>query len=171
MKRPALFALAALALMAGGVLDSAQCGHRIGGGIHYMRTLGDIKDAPGWDENAVALMASYQFAPPTSLFRIEGDVEYVLDYGGSGEDMIEPQAWLLVGRMLYASAGIGIGYIDGDWLDDPFYALRAGVDLGLGGIHLDCFASYRFLNSQVFDDIDQDDLDTVTFGVVARFGG
>jgi hypothetical protein len=169
MRRIALLAIAAATLMASGAVDNAQCGHRIGGGIHYLRTLGDIKDAPDWDENAVAILASYQFAPP-GILTIEGDVEWVFNYGGSDKNMIEPQAWLLLGGLIYGSAGIGIGYFDGDWLDNPFYALRAGVDLPLGSIHLDAFATYRFQNSKVFDDIDQDDLNAITFGAVVRFG-
>ena len=168
MKRIALLAIAAATLMASGAVDTGQCGHRIGGGIHYLRTLGDIKDTPDWDENAVAILASYQYATD-GIIHFEGDVEWVLDYAGS-EDMIEPQAWLLLGRVIYASAGIGIGYFDGDWLDNPFYALRAGVDFDFGGLHLDAFATYRFQNSKVFDDVDQDDLNAITFGAVVRFG-
>jgi len=168
MKRIALIAIAAATLASSGILDAAQCGSRIGGGLHYLRTLGDIKDASGWDENAVAILGSYQYAPP-GILSIEGDVEWVIDYAGD-KDMIEPQAWLLLGRMLYAGGGIGIGYIDGDWLDEPFYALRAGVDLPLGSLHLDAFATYRFQNSKVFDDVNQEDLDAITFGAVVRFG-
>ena len=35
-----------------------------------------------------------------------------------------PQGWALVGSVLYGGAGIGIGNFDGEWQDDPFYALR-----------------------------------------------
>jgi hypothetical protein len=151
----------------GGFVESAHCTHQLGGGIHYCKTLGDIKDTPEWDPDAVAFLVSYRYKMP--LIKIEGDLEWVLDYGGSDETMFQPQAWLIIGGMIYGAGGIGGSYIDGDWLDNPFYGLRAGVDLTLAGLNLDCFASYRFQSADVFDDIDQSDLDAITFGAILRF--
>ena len=145
----------------------AQAGQRIGGGVHYLKTLGDIKDTPEFDDNAFGFLASYQYA--TAMFKVEGDVEWILDYGGSSNALIQPQAYLLLGDMIYGGAGIGIGYFDGEWWSDPFYALRAGVDFTLGGLDLDAYALYRFLDTEVFEDFGTQDLDSITFGALIRF--
>jgi hypothetical protein len=147
--------------------SAADAGSSIGGGVHYLRNLGDIK-AYGYEENSFSLMASYQMAGP--LLKFEADVEYIFDFAGTGEAMWEPQAYLLVGGLIYGGAGIGIGYVDGDWQDDPFYALRAGVDLPLGGFNLDLFASYRFQSDEQLESLTGDDLDSMTFGALMRFG-
>jgi hypothetical protein len=103
------------------------------------------------------------------LIKLEADLEWVPDYGGSDNTMFQPQAWVIVGGLIYGAGGMGGSYIDGDWLDNPFYGLRAGVDLTLGGLNLDCFTTYRFQSSTVFDEIDEEDLDALTFGAIVRF--
>jgi hypothetical protein len=153
-------------LAAGGLFDGAQCQHRIGGGIHYLRTLGSIKDNPAWDPNSVGFMVSYQYV--FGSVRLEGDLEWVPDFGGSDKTMFQPQAWLLLGKMIYLSAGIGGSYVDGDWFDNPFYGLRAGVNLTLIGLNFDGFTSYRFQSSNVFENVDEQDLDALTFGALVR---
>jgi hypothetical protein len=155
-----------LALISCSLAGTAEAGHRLGGGIHYLRTLGDIKDNSEWDPDAIGFMASYQWTTP--LLKLEGDLEWVPDYGGSDKTMFQPQAWLIVGSLIYVSGGIGGSYIDGDWLDNPFYGLRAGSNLTLLGINLDVFATYRFQSAEVFEGIDQNDLDALTFGAIVR---
>lgn len=168
IRRIALVLVLMAALVAsGGLVDGARCGHRLGGGIHYLETLGDIKDHPKWDSNAIGFVASYQYTFP--LIKIEGDLEWVPDYGGTDKTMFQPQAWLIVGNLLYVGGGIGGSYIDGNWLDNPFYGLRLGTSLTLLGLNFDGFASYRFQSSKVFEDYDQTDLDALTFGVIVRF--
>jgi hypothetical protein len=166
MKKSILTAVVAL-LLVGGAVGDAFCGSRIGGGIHYLNTLGDIKDNPEFDEHALGIMFSYQYAMP--LLKIEGDVEWIPDYGGSDKSMWQPQAWVLIGSLIYGGGGIGIGYIDGEWQSDPFYGLRLGVDLGLGRIDLDAYATYRFQSTEVFKDLGSQDLDSITFGAMIRF--
>ena len=166
MRRSLCLLVVSLAVV--GVLAApAQAGHRIGGGVQYLKTLGDIKDIPEFDSNAFGFLASYQY--DGGLLKLEGDVEWILDYGGSSNSLIQPQAYLLVGGLIYAGAGIGIGYFDGNWQNDPFYALRAGVDFTLGGLDLDAFALYRFQDTEVFEDFESQDLDSITFGAMIRF--
>jgi len=153
----------------GSAVDEAQCGHRFGGGLHYLRTVGDIKDEPEWDPDAIGILASYQFSPPL-LLTLEFDVEWLPNYGGTDESMIEPQAWVLIGGFLYGGGGIGIGYINSDWQENPFYALRAGVNLVLLSLNLDVFATYRFQSTGELEDFGTKDLDTITLGAVVRFG-
>ena len=156
------FAVALIALSSGNAFA-----FQLGGGIHYLATVGDIKDAENVDDSNFNFVASAKF--PGGLFSFEADVEFVPDYLGSDEMLYQPQLFALIGGMLYGGAGIGWGYIDGEWFDDPFYALRAGVDFPLGSLHLDVNANYRFLTTSAFDEVDDEDLDSVTFGAILRF--
>ncbi len=168
MNRITIGMIAALCVILTATSSSAVVGLRLGGGIHYVKTVGDIKDTPEFDENAYNIVGSLQLG--MGIFKFEGDVEWVPDYGGSDQDMWLPQVFVLAGGLIYGGAGIGLGYIDGEWFDDPFYALRAGVDLPLGPVGLDINANYRFMNTSVFEDVDNEDLDSITFGAIVRFG-
>ncbi len=166
MKR--LLCLLAVSLtLAGTFAAPAQAESRLGGGVQYLKTLGDIKDTPEFDSNAFGFLASGQYN--ARLFKVEGDVEWILDFGGSDKSLIQPQAYLLIGGLFYGGAGIGIGYFDGDWQKDPFYALRAGVDITLGGLNLDAFTLYRFQDTEVFENFGSQNLNSITFGAVVRF--
>lgn len=140
--------------------------HRIGVGVNYWYALDDI-DIDDIDENGFSYLVSYQFRP--TLIGLQIDVEFLPDL--FGEDAIAPAAYLVVGKAIYAAAGIGIVNQDGDFADDPFLALKAGLDLELlPRIFLDISASYRF-NSK-FDDIGDElkkvDTDTVFLGAAVR---
>lgn len=150
------------------VFAEGETQHRIGGGVNYLRTVGDIEDDDDFDENALSFIASWQ-CHTAGLLAFELAGEYVPDFGGSDEALIQPQAYLLVGGAIYAGVGIGIGYIDGDWQDEPFYALRAGLDLEVApGVFLDINANYRFQDSEVLDSLDDEDLDAVMLGAQIR---
>ena len=140
---------------------------KIGAGAHYMKTVGDIKDAEGFDSNALNLVLALKMG--LGLIALEGDSEWVLDYGGSSKTLWLPQVFALVGGLIYGGAGIGIGYLDGEWFDRPVYSLRAGVNLPLGPVAVDVNASYQFMNSSAFEDVDSEDLDSVTFGALIWF--
>jgi hypothetical protein len=60
---------------------------------------------------------------------------------------------------------------DGDFADDPFYALRAGLNLELlPSVFVDISANYRFNDSAQFEGDDTDiDTDTVFLGAALRF--
>jgi hypothetical protein len=170
MKRLAYVLLAATLLSMIGMANTANAGgSRIGGGLHYLRNLADIQDDSGidWDNNSFGIIGSFQHQ--TTLLKLEADVEYVFNYAGTDEAMWIPSGWALLGQTIYAGAGIGVGYIDGEWQNDPFYALRAGVDLPLGGMSLDVFGTYQFQKDEDFEDLTGEDLDSVTFAAVLRF--
>ena len=144
--------------------------HRLGIGAHYWTTVDNIDD-DNFDEDGIAWLASYQFWP--SLIGLELAVEWLdKGFGGSDDDVFLPQAYLLVGGWIYAAAGIGGYYSDGDLADDPFYALRAGLNLNiLPSIYLDINANYRFENWDDLRDDDTDiDEDTITLGAAVRLG-
>jgi hypothetical protein len=165
MKRATVLSVLLAAFLVGALASPGQCG--LGVGIHYLRTLGDINDNEEWNPDAIGFIGSYQFGlgPVT----VEGDLEWIPDYGGTGNSLLEPSAWGLLGGLIYGGAGVGIGYIDGDWVDDPFYALRLGVNVGLFGLGLDVFGTYRFQNANDLGDFEADDLNSATFGAILRF--
>jgi hypothetical protein len=167
-------ALAVVAVTIIGAAGIANAGeHRLGGGLHYLRNLADIENDSDfdlgneWDNNSFSIIGSYQYN--AGLLKFEGDVEYVFDYAGTGEAMWIPSAWLLAGGFIYGGAGIGSGYIDGEWQDDPFYALRAGVDIQLSKFDLDIFGTYQFQDGGELEDLTGEDLDSVTFAALLRF--
>lgn len=146
----------------------AQKNSRLGVGANYWTAVDDIE----WDEfedDGISYFASYQYWP--SLFGFEIAGEYRPD-GVGDEDIYAPQVFLLVGQAFYAGAGVGINYANSEWADDPFYALKAGLNLELvPAIYLDIFATYRFSD---FDEVgfgdDEIDTDTVYLGAAVRFG-
>ena len=166
MLKRMMIPVAALLIAAPVLTGNAHAESRIGGGVHYLHNLGDI-DEGNFDKDAFSVLGSYQWAGP--LLKLEADVEYVFDLFGTGEGAWQPQAYALVGGLIYGGAGIGISHFNGDWADDPFYNLRGGVDLPLGGLDLDAFATYTFWNSDDLKSLSGDDWDSITFAAVLRF--
>ncbi|NLB05738.1 MAG: hypothetical protein GX835_02025 [Desulfobulbaceae bacterium] len=87
------------------------------------------------------------------------------------EDAVAPAAWFLLGKTLYAGAGIGIVNSDGDFADEPFFALRAGLNLELlPSLYADLSVNYRFNDEADLDDDDRNiDTDTLFLGAAVRF--
>jgi hypothetical protein len=166
IRRLALSLMMCALLIGVGVSTAGAAGGSFGVGLHYLRNLGDIK-AAGFDQNSYALVGAYKFN--ATLVTVEGTVDYVFDYVGTGKAMVEPAAWALMGSMIYGGAGIGIGYSDGDWQKDPFYALRAGVTLPLTKVSLDVFGTYRFQSDDDLKALTGEDLDSVTFAALLHF--
>lgn len=165
LKRIAIV-IAAFGLLVPTWVISADAGSQVGGGLHYLRTLGDI-EANGFDQNSYSILGSYQYTGG-SLLKFEGDVEYVFDFIGSSNAAWVPQAYVLAGGLIYGGVGIGITNFDGEWASEPFYALRAGVDIPLAKFHLDMFASYQFWNDDDLKALTGDDLNSITFAAVLR---
>lgn len=141
--------------------------HRIGAGANYWTVLEDI-DVENVDEDGFSYFASYQYRP--TLIGLQADLEFLPDR--FGEDAIAPAAYLLLGKAIYAAAGAGILNLDGEWADDPFFALKAGLDLEvLPHVFLDVSASYRFdPETELEDAVDNIDTDTVFLGAAVRLG-
>jgi hypothetical protein len=110
---------------------------------------------------------SYQYL--AGFIRFEVAAEY-FDKGfqGSLDWAVSPQVYILAGRGIYGGLGVGATYSDfanGSW-SDPYYIAKAGFDLLLlPKIHLDINADYRFLE---WEDLDNYDSDTITFGATVR---
>lgn len=152
--------------MIGVSMVHAQDDHRLGGGVYYYVTIDDLDS--DIDEDGLSYVLSYQYRP--TLLGIQLDAELLPDR--FGEDAYAPAAYLVFGSALYASAGVGIVNTDGDWADDPFFALKAGLDLEvLPSVYLDISASYRFDSDTDLDDaVDDIDTDTVFLGAAVRLG-
>ncbi len=165
MKRITLAAV--VACMFSAAPAHALVGSSIGIGLHYLRSLGDFEeDEVSFDKDNFGILGSYQFGVP--LVSIEANVEWVFDYLGTDETLIEPSLYAVTNGMIYVGAGIGIGHINDRWLNDPFYALRGGVNVGLGGLGLDVYTTYRFQSDDELEDLTGDDLDSLTFAAVLR---
>ena len=145
--------------------------HRLGVGAHYLTVVDDV-DIDNIESDTIAGVVTYQYRPVT-LLGIEADLEIIpKDFLGSSDPIYGPQAYLILGSAIYGALGMGINYFDGDLADDPFYALRVGLDLELlPNIHLDINANYRVTE---WNDIDAEghsiDSDTITVGGALRVG-
>ncbi len=142
--------------------------HRIGGGANYWVALEDIEIGDGdFDDDGLSFYGSYQYW--SSLLGLEIDLEFLPDR--FGETAIAPQAYLLIGRAIYAGVGIGLIYSYSEFSDEPFFALRAGLNLELlPGIYADIYGNYRFNDTATFNNDDTDiDTDTVFLGAALRF--
>jgi hypothetical protein len=143
---------------------------QFGVGLHYLRTLDD-QGFDDFDQNDFGIFGTLTF--PIAIVRVEGMLEWVPDY--FDEQLIEPSAYgLLDIGPIYGGVGIGIGYLTGDgagWATNPFYALRAGIDVGLVGFGVDVFATYRFQSANYVDNVQNLDLDKFTLAAQIKFGG
>ena len=156
-----------LALLLAPAHAGPSLGHSIGGGGHYYRTVDDVK-ITDIDEDGVGWYISYQYRG-SQTGALEIDFEFLPDgFAGAEEDVYAPQLYLIGGEGFYGGIGIGWYYADSEWADDPFYALRMGVNFELGpGLFLDINGNYRFTKWDT--DITRDiDTDTVTLAAALR---
>ena len=142
--------------------------HRLGVGGNYWVTIDDIDlENEDVDESGFSLGATYQYW--LGLFALEVDLEFLPDR--FDDNSISPQVYVLAGSGVYVGLGAGIIYSQGDFEDEPFYALRAGVNLELlPGIYADIYANYRFNDRADIDNEESDiDTDTIFLGAAIRF--
>jgi len=144
--------------------------HRIGLGANYWKTINNIdsSDIRGdIDKEGVSYLASYQYVPE-GIFKLEVDLEYYDKLGGQPKPFWSPEAFVLVGGTLYAGAGVGVYYNDGNFGNSPFFMLRAGLDFAiLPFLSLDINANYRFNDWNTFNKNDID-TDTIRLGAAVR---
>lgn len=142
--------------------------NRIGAGVNYWRTIDNL-DNHSFDSEGLSVIGTYQYWP--SLLGLELDVEWFDNgFGGSSKDVFAPQALLLVGTWIYAAGGLGYYFTDGDFAQDPFFVLRAGLNLELlPSLFFDFNVNYRFEEWDALQDRDTDiDSDTVMLGAALR---
>ena len=150
-------------------VPSARSEMQLGGGVHYWRTLDEI-DVDDIDDDGLAWYLSFQIASE-SLVTLEIDIEQLPEEMGGGDDEIyAPIGYVLLGTGVYGGVGIGGYYSDGEFHEDPVYALRAGLRVVVvDPVFLDINANYRFHEWDDVDEIDDDiGSETITLGVAAR---
>ncbi len=155
-------------VLAGGVA-LAQGPHHVGGGVHAWTTV-DRLDDEDISDNGLSYVASYRY-DPGSLLSLGADLEFFPgDFVGYGSHVYAPEVMALVGAGVYAGLGAGWFYYDGAFASDPFYFVRAGVDLEvLPGLHLDLHGNYLFTQFEdIGDMLKKVDTDTVTVGAALR---
>jgi len=171
MKRTWLLAVVIIGLLVSAQGVRAETANRLGVGVNYW-TLLDNVNVDSIDESGSSWLFTYQHRA-SPLVKLEADLE-VFDKGYLGVDstVIAPEAYLVLGMAIYAAVGVGILYADGDFADDVFYALRAGLDLEIfPQLYLDVNANYRFAKWSNLSDKNTDvDGDTVTLGAALRLG-
>ena len=170
MRRRFVVLWVAVLLLAGmDVTANADVKHRLGLGAHYWVTVDDI-EFDNVDESGFAWLMSYQIRP-VRLLKFEVAVELLPEhFGGATEQVLAPQAYMIVGGWVYGGLGVGTLYSDGEFCDSPFYALRAGVDFPvLPHVYIDINANYRFNEWDDFDQPGRDlSTDTITVGAAIR---
>jgi hypothetical protein len=163
--------LAALVLGAVATLPAQAGENTLGAGIHYWRTVDELRD-DGFgdiDSKGTSGVLSYQHFPGGPL-GFEIDLEYFdKGFGGSTDEAYAPQVYLVLGHHFYAAVGVGVTYSSGleKSPSDPFYAGRLGISLLLvPSVSLDVNANYR---ANTFKGLGDADTDTVSLGALLRF--
>lgn len=163
-----LAALVLVPLFAPSDLQAAE--HRLGGGLLYFDATDDLGNGGIEIESSGTVgVLSYQYRP-RGLLNFEFDVEIAPDgYAGSNDTTISPVFWVLVGKTIYAGAGVGVSFASDfeDDMSDPFFAARVGVNiLLLPRTRLDVNVNYR---ANAFNELDDFDSDAITLGAILRF--
>jgi hypothetical protein len=154
-----------------GVVFTAQSSiagsHRLGVGWEFWQTVDDI-DFDNYDDKGYSWMFTYQYKP--GLIGGQLDCQFSnQELGERTRNVISPQAFLILGGLLYGGVGIGANYTSDDW-SDPFYVLRLGLDFNIfSQFHLDINGNYRFENWD-YDEVEEDiDTDTINLGLALRY--
>jgi hypothetical protein len=145
MRKLGLGFLLAISMFAPGISARADVESQLGGGIELWLTTKN-SDAEFVDEIGYSWMVNYRLKP-FEWVAFELDLEMFPDYfGGYRQDVFAPQFAVIAGKLLYGGVGIGTLYSE-DSMTDPFYSLRAGVNIPLGSrLCVDASASYRFMS-------------------------
>jgi len=131
----------------------------MGGGINYWHAMEDI-DLTEFDQDGASIFFSIR-NERAGLLCLEADFEIMPEgFMASPEAAYAPQVYLVVGRAVTASVGIGWYYSNGGWADQPFFILRGGVEfILLPKLSLDVMMNYRFTD---WGELEGEDIDTDT---------
>ena len=156
--------------------------HSLGIGAHYFYTLDDIRTdleddlGDSYHRDGLALCASYKYKP-NDHFGFLAEVQGYPDGYYDAKTALSSRLFLLLGKGLYAGAGIAWNYIswenetdlfhDSDGWTDPYYILRVGMEIPIltDSLKLDINANYEM---NEWNDFDEFDTDALTFGAGVR---
>lgn len=166
--RAVLAALCVVVALSGTTSAQQPGGHRFGGGVHYWRTIDNIRRDYRLHREGIAWIVNYQYV--LMLFNLELGVEvFPQGYYGSTQTAIAPHAFVGLSTPIYGALGMGTvtsGDLDGTF-SAPFYILRAGLNIELlPGFYLDVNGNYYFTDWDTVEDVNTD---TITLGAQARF--
>ena len=104
---------------------------------------------------------------------VSGQLELALyedGYAGAPQEVLSPQAFVLLGREWYAGLGAGMLFADGDFSDQPFLALRAGYQRGwTDWMTFDVSVTYEYAEWEGDNDEDaSEESDTVVLAAGVR---
>lgn len=140
-------------------------------GLNFHQSMTDLGDVEGFNSSALGLLVAFPFGPPVINFEI--GLEFIPKYF-TGDGVMQTSLFVMTGRFVYGGIGTGIGlggnanqYSSVPAQQSPFIALRAGIKL----TKFDLFTSYRWqtYNSGAGYTVENDDLDSLTFGGLYRF--
>lgn len=171
MKKRMLLAVGIIGLAVSMQEGRAESENRFGVGANYWTVLDNI-DAHNIDKNGFSGLVSYQ-RRLGALLALEGDVEiFPKNFQGITDTAYAPEAFVVLGSTIYGAAGAGILYADSKFANEPFYALRAGLNLEiLPRIFLDLNVNYRFAKTTDLSATAKDiDTNTLLAGAALRLG-
>ena len=171
MKNRATFVAALAALCMAAPAAFASGGVEIGVGANYWYSLKDAVHED-FDEDGLGWMISTRWMW-TDYVGIGLELERSPDnFVELEKEMYAPSAHLIVGKGLYLGLGVGCYYYDGDFYEDTWYNLRAGVKVEvIPHIFLDINANYRADSFSELKGAKGDiDGETVTAGAAIRIG-
>lgn len=157
-----------VAALVSGMAIAAEAQTSLGLGARYVKTIDDLDSS--FEDSGMGAVLSYK-SELGDLLAAQFDLTLYPDgYAGAKQEVLSPQAFLLLGKDLYAGLGAGWLFSDGDFADSPFFIARAGVIFELlPGLHLDINANYEFPEWEGVNKIDDEvDSDTVTLGAALR---
>lgn len=145
-------------------------GFEIGVGANYWYSVEDAIDKE-FDEDGLGWMLSTRWMF-TDYIGLGFEFERSPDNFIALEDpMYAPSAHLIVGDKLYIGFGVGCYYYDGDFYENEWYNVRAGIKIELlPSVMIDFNVNYRADDFDEIEDLDKNiDAETLVFGGAVRF--
>jgi len=145
--------------------DTSSVDLRIGAGANYWVSIESIHETD-FDTSGLSGFVTFQYVP-NSIVKLEVDIELLpKGFLGSSQTVFQPQMYVLLGNFIYGGVGVGMYYTDGSFSSDPFFALKGGIDIPFGPVHLDISGNYRFEGTLKTRDVSSD---TVFLGAAVRY--
>ncbi len=174
MKIKTILSLAVAAAVVVGAETSlaGNGGFELGVGANYWYSLDDAIDSDHeFDEDGLGWMISSRWMWTDYLglgFEFERSPD---NYVALDDYVYAPSAHLILGGGLYLGLGIGYNYYDGDFYEDPFYNVRAGIKTRfVSPFIIDINLNYRTMSFDDARDVFNHslDTDTLTLGAAVR---
>lgn len=161
--------LAAAIILPFGASAANSGGFEIGVGANYWYSIEDAIDKD-FDEDGLGWMLSTRWML-TDYFGLGFELERSPDnFIALEESMYAPSAHVIVGNKLYIGFGVGCYYYDGDFYENEWYNVRAGIKIELlPSVMVDLNVNYRADKFDELEDLDDNvNAETLVFGGALR---